>query len=143
MDNLDPTYSPNSNERVFIYKVVIPSQPPNSNTGSLYRRSNFSFRVTYSQMSQIMQRIARLGGKIVSIEPFSANNADKIDKTSPWWVEISTAQPKCLYYFGPFDSADEAQSHKPGYVEDLQAEGAIGISIDIKQCYPQLLTQEE
>lgn len=145
MDSLDRTTQtnyPNPNERVFLYEVVIPSQPAKSNTGSLYRRSRMFFRVTYSQMNQIMQRIARLGGKIVSIKPLALGDQDNIDKSVPWWVEISTAQPKCIYYFGPFDSADEAQSYKPGYIEDIQAEGAIGIFVEIKQCYPQLLTQE-
>ncbi|NES84519.1 MAG: DUF1816 domain-containing protein, partial [Moorea sp. SIO2B7] len=51
-------------------------------------------------------------------------------------------QPRCTYYFGPFDSFNEAQSHQPGYIEDLQEEGAEGITVEIKQCQPQILTQE-
>jgi hypothetical protein len=60
----------------------------------------------------------------------------------PWWVEIYTSQPRCLYYFGPFDSASEADYYKSGYIEDLQAEGAEGITTTIKQCRPMILTQE-
>jgi hypothetical protein len=60
----------------------------------------------------------------------------------PWWVEIYTSQPRCLYYFGPFDSASEADYYKSGYIEDLQAEGAEGITTTIKQCRPIILTQE-
>lgn len=44
--------------------------------------------------------------------------------STPWWVKITTADPHCIYYFGPFDSEEEATQAKPGYVEDLQAEGA-------------------
>ncbi|NJM96210.1 MAG: DUF1816 domain-containing protein [Phormidesmis sp. RL_2_1] len=44
--------------------------------------------------------------------------------SSPWWVKITTAEPHCIYYFGPFDSEAEALEAKPGYIEDLQKEGA-------------------
>lgn len=46
-----------------------------------------------------------------------------------WWVEITTTQPKVIYYFGPFDSESEATAHQAGYVEDLQAEGAQDIKV--------------
>ncbi len=57
-----------------------------------------------------------------------------------WWVEISTDSPRCTYFFGPFLSESEAERHKPGYVEDLQAEGAQNIRIAIKRCKPDELT---
>ncbi|MGC1309475.1 MAG: DUF1816 domain-containing protein [Phormidesmis sp.] len=44
--------------------------------------------------------------------------------STPWWVKITTAEPSCIYYFGPFDSEAEAIAAKPGYVEDLKGEGA-------------------
>ncbi len=44
--------------------------------------------------------------------------------STPWWVKITTADPHCIYYFGPFDSEAKAVQAKPGYVEDLQKEGA-------------------
>jgi hypothetical protein len=65
-----------------------------------------------------------------------------IESDEPWWVEIYTSQPRCLYYFGPFDSASEANYYKSGYIEDLQAEGAEGITTTIKQCRPINLTKE-
>ena len=52
----------------------------------------------------------------------------------PWWVEISTSQPRCLYYFGPFDTEQEAIQHQGGYVEDLEQEGAQQINVTIKCC---------
>lgn len=58
----------------------------------------------------------------------------------PWWVKIATVQPECVYYFGPFDSQSEAIASQSGYMEDLTAEKAIGISIEIKQDSPKLLT---
>lgn len=57
-----------------------------------------------------------------------------------WWVEIKTEAPRCTYYFGPFQSAEEAEAEKSGYVEDLQGEGAQNISVLIKRCKPTNLT---
>ncbi|MFB2836065.1 DUF1816 domain-containing protein [Floridanema evergladense] len=57
-----------------------------------------------------------------------------------WWVEIITLLPACSYYFGPFTSIQEAASAKVGYLEDLQQEGAKGITFRIKQCKPEILT---
>ncbi|MEB3338812.1 MAG: DUF1816 domain-containing protein [Leptolyngbyaceae bacterium] len=57
-----------------------------------------------------------------------------------WWVEITTAKPDCKYYFGPFSSAKEAKSAQPGYVEDLQQEGAQGIEMNVKRCKPERIT---
>lgn len=69
-----------------------------------------------------------------------ANNY-KVD-FKKWWVEIKTAVPHCTYYFGPFYSIDEAVEHQDGYLEDLIAEGAREITINIKKCRPQILTLE-
>jgi hypothetical protein len=57
-----------------------------------------------------------------------------------WWVEIVTAHPQCIYYFGPFQNPQEAQTMRPGYIEDLQAEEAKGIQASVKYCKPQQLT---
>ncbi len=54
--------------------------------------------------------------------------------SNPWWVEISTSQPRCLYYFGPFDTEAEAIQHQGGYIEDLEQEGAQQINVIIKSC---------
>ena len=52
----------------------------------------------------------------------------------PWWVEISTSEPRCLYYFGPFESEAEAIQHQGGYIEDLEQEGAQQIKVIVKSC---------
>ncbi|AFZ36246.1 protein of unknown function DUF1816 [Stanieria cyanosphaera PCC 7437] len=57
-----------------------------------------------------------------------------------YWVEITTDTPACIYYFGPFLTAREAQIAQGGYVEDLKGEGAQGISLTIKRCQPSELT---
>lgn len=59
-----------------------------------------------------------------------------------WWVEITTEQPHCTYYFGPFATAVEADEAKSGYVEDLEGESAQGIKVAIKRCKPTQLTIE-
>ena len=60
-----------------------------------------------------------------------------------WWVEIVTDSPRCTYYFGPFDTDKEASSNTPGYIEDLESEGAKRVSIRIKRCQPRELTIDE
>ncbi len=57
-----------------------------------------------------------------------------------WWLEIQTENPQCTYYFGPFDSAVEARALQDGYLEDLMAEQAQIVAVEIKQCQPQKLT---
>ncbi|MGB3204345.1 MAG: DUF1816 domain-containing protein [Crinalium sp.] len=57
-----------------------------------------------------------------------------------WWIEIVTQHPRCTYYFGPFLSTKEATAAKAGYLEDLQNEGAQGISFNILRCKPENLT---
>lgn len=61
-------------------------------------------------------------------------------KQGEWWVEIVTKQPNCLYYFGPFDSEEEAKANENGYLQDLQDEGAQEIQVMIWQGQPQKLT---
>ena len=60
--------------------------------------------------------------------------------TTPWWVEITTEQPRCIYYFGPFQTSVEARSAQTGYIEDLENEEAQGIQVVIKRCKPEVLT---
>ena len=56
------------------------------------------------------------------------------------WIEITTQSPQCTYFFGPFVSVSEAEQEKSGYIEDLEAEGAFGISVEIQRCNPEKLT---
>ncbi|MBE9170879.1 DUF1816 domain-containing protein [Pleurocapsales cyanobacterium LEGE 06147] len=59
---------------------------------------------------------------------------------SPWWIQINTSIPKCIYFFGPFDNAREAKFFQDGYVEDLLQEKALGITVEIKKMKPKNLT---
>jgi Domain of unknown function (DUF1816) len=60
-----------------------------------------------------------------------------------WWVEINTSVPLCTYYFGPFESQNEARDSRAGYVEDLCQEEARGIIAVVKQCQPDCLTLDQ
>ena len=63
--------------------------------------------------------------------------------SNSWWVKITTAEPNCIYYFGPFDEQSEAVEAKPGYIEDLEQEGAVNIQTSLqKSPEPQELTIE-
>ncbi|MEH2109801.1 DUF1816 domain-containing protein [Nostoc sp.] len=57
-----------------------------------------------------------------------------------WWVEIVTQNPRCTYYFGPFLSSSDARLSSIGYIEDLELEGAQGITVNVKRCKPNTLT---
>ena len=59
-----------------------------------------------------------------------------------WWIEISTAQPRCTYYFGPFADRQQAHCALSGYVEDLESESAQVIETNIERCKPARLTIE-
>lgn len=54
----------------------------------------------------------------------------------PWWLKITTAQPQCVYYFGPFSSQREATSNIAGYRADLEAEQARIVDVKLNQTYP-------
>lgn len=57
------------------------------------------------------------------------------------WLEITTADPPCTYYFGPFLTEAEAKEYQQDFINDLEAEGAQGIELAIKQCRrPEQLT---
>ena len=57
-----------------------------------------------------------------------------------WWVKITTDLPNCTYYFGPFATMNEADTHQLGYIEDLESEFATGIHASIERCHPAHLT---
>jgi hypothetical protein len=141
-----------TDSRLFLYEVE--GLRRNTEAGSLnvpVRRSGrMSLVVPYSRMGQEMRRITRLGGKIVSIRPLQRDGLcptegyRQTDEGSAaelgWWLEISTQNPPCTLFFGPYDSDTEAESLQPGYVEDLSQEGAEGIASQVKWCQPQQLT---
>jgi Domain of unknown function (DUF1816) len=60
-----------------------------------------------------------------------------------WWLEVSTTQPSCVYYFGPFDSEPEATQAKAGYISDLESEGSKVTAVAVTQrATPEKLTVE-
>lgn len=62
---------------------------------------------------------------------------------SSWWIKITTAEPNCIYYFGPFNNEAEANQAKPGFIEDLESEGALQIQTSLQQSgEPEQLTIE-
>ncbi|MCC5656010.1 DUF1816 domain-containing protein [Nostoc sp. XA010] len=59
---------------------------------------------------------------------------------SDYWIELITESPYCIYYFGPFQTFIEAKAACPGYIDDLESEGVLGIKVVIKRCRPDALT---
>jgi hypothetical protein len=133
-----------SGGRLFLYEVII-RQRKNAQSGKIPQRRSgrFFLKAPYSRMQQTMAEISALGGEIVSIKALDrTTQAPDVLLNLPWWIEIKTTKPRCLYYFGPFESWDEANSHQSGYVEDLRQEEAENISLEIKQFNPKVLTIE-
>jgi hypothetical protein len=58
----------------------------------------------------------------------------------PYWIEIKTKNPSCIYYFGHFDSPLAAKLMHKGYIKDLIDENATVVSVQLKQCQPEQLT---
>ena len=58
----------------------------------------------------------------------------------PWWIKIKTNQSSCIFFFCPFDNFKFAKRSQDGYIEDLVTGNAFGITIEIAQCQPYLLT---
>ena len=145
-----------TDSRIFLYEVAIipPAAELSKINGLNYRQGIIYLKVPFARMNQAMREISRLQGKILSITPFpgtvlpsptSSTNQRIVPPPStnlPWWVEILTARPHCLYYFGPFETVEAAEENQAGYIEDLQDEGAEGIASKIIQGQPQILTQE-
>lgn len=50
-----------------------------------------------------------------------------------YWLEITTENPQCTYFFGPFTSREEAIAAQGGFLEDLAAEGAINMKVDLQR----------
>jgi ferredoxin--NADP+ reductase len=63
-----------SNSRLFVYEVQGLRQPPESDKYQIRRSGSQYLLVPYSRMSQEMQRIHRLGGKIVNIVPYNSED---------------------------------------------------------------------
>lgn len=57
-----------------------------------------------------------------------------------WWLKVATESPICTYYFGPFDSVQEAELSQSDYLRDLTEEGAKITSIKVEQGQPSQLT---
>jgi sulfite reductase alpha subunit-like flavoprotein len=70
------TTTPSGN-RVFLYEVEgLRQNSETDKTNYPIRKSgNVFVKVPYNRMNEEMQRITRLGGKIVSIQPLSTNGA--------------------------------------------------------------------
>jgi phycocyanin-associated rod protein len=70
--------------RVFRYEVVGLRQSDENDKNNYEIRNSGSVFVTvpYSRMNEEMQRITRMGGKIVNIEPLTAESALKPDENN-------------------------------------------------------------
>lgn len=53
-----------------------------------------------------------------------------------WWLKITTAGPRCVYYFGPFQSQAEATAQVAGYRSDLESEQARVVQVKLNQKFP-------
>lgn len=70
--------------RVFRYEVVglRQNEETDKNNYDIRRSGSIFMTVPYSRMNEEMQRITRMGGRIVKIEPLTAETALKPDSES-------------------------------------------------------------
>jgi phycocyanin-associated rod protein len=70
------TGSPSSN-RIFLYEVegMRQNETTDKNNYPIRKSGSVFIKVPYRRMNEEMQRITRMGGKIVSIQPLSDNGA--------------------------------------------------------------------
>ena len=80
-----------SDEPFFVYEVLLPSVFG----GRVWQK------VPRHRMSEKNRQISLLGGKIITILPLTSQSYDGQSHLA-WWVKITTYQPRCLYFFGPF-----------------------------------------
>jgi ferredoxin--NADP+ reductase len=84
-----------ANSRLFIYEVIgLRDSKSSDSTGSKVRRSGSLFiTVPYQRMNQEMRRIASMGGKILSIRPFSATSEQQpaVANSQPAQMETAPA----------------------------------------------------
>jgi sulfite reductase alpha subunit-like flavoprotein len=64
-----------SSNRVFVYEVagLRQNDETDQNTYAIRQSGSTFVKVPYSRMNEEMQRITRLGGRIVSIKPLSSD----------------------------------------------------------------------
>ncbi|MFE1745664.1 ferredoxin--NADP reductase [Coleofasciculus sp. H7-2] len=89
------TANTESGSRVFVYEVVgLRQNEATDNVSYPIRRSGSVFiTVPYNRMNQEMQRLARLGGKIVSIHPLGAENGANGSKgSSPAVASLASSE---------------------------------------------------
>ncbi|MBD1891285.1 ferredoxin--NADP reductase [Coleofasciculus sp. FACHB-SPT9] len=108
------TANSESGSRVFVYEVVgLRQNEATDNVNYPIRRSGSVFiTVPYNRMNQEMQRIARLGGKIVSIHPLGADNGANGSKGS---------SPSSLAAASVESSATNAPATSQTVAQDTQA----------------------
>jgi ferredoxin--NADP+ reductase len=99
-----------ANSRLFIYEVIgLRDSQSSDSTNSKVRRSGSLFiTVPYQRMNQEMRRIASMGGKILSIRPFSASTSESqsaVASSQPAPTEAA-AQPATAPAAAPKKHAD-------------------------------------
>lgn len=76
--------SSSSNNRIFVYEVTgLRQNQENDSNSYAFRSSSSTFvSVPYNRMNEEMQRIGKMGGTIVSIQPLNAfNQENKADSS--------------------------------------------------------------
>jgi ferredoxin--NADP+ reductase len=94
----DEAANTSSGSRVFIYEVVgLRQNEETDKTNYPIRQSGSVFiRVPYNRMNQEMQRVTRMGGKIVSIQLMNADNQTNGKATSTTTDNQANGKPLLL-----------------------------------------------
>jgi hypothetical protein len=93
-----------------------------------------------SFLNQFMIELIRFFYRLIANNIPDRVSQSELIHESGWWVEIFTCEPAGLYYFGHFDTLEEAHNSQNGFVEDLLAEGINDVKAQLRFCQPKRLT---
>jgi len=95
-------------------------------------------------MSTVSSKLANLYDQTYTIHDETAIRCEScivihtpaltLPKDENWWIQVFTAHPACMYYFGIFANAKTAETLLPKFIEDLVNVGAKGL---VSRIYPQ------
>jgi ferredoxin--NADP+ reductase len=91
------TSSSLANSRLFVYEIVglRDNQSVDASTEKVRTSGSKFITVPYQRMSQEMRRIARLGGKILSIRPLGTGEAIQVPGEQPAPVMAVSSEKTC------------------------------------------------
>ncbi len=91
------------------------------NFDKLYAETNRKIHFSYNQTA------IGCDSCNVILDPVTKRDNLNPDVKLGWWIEVFTALPACIYYFGAFENCELAEAAMPAFINDLINKGARGV----------------